>query len=104
MNTVELLRQYRIGSFAIFDFAISFVAVALLAPLLSWAFRKLKVNVPFTSWMFFTIPTSILVHIIVGRYTPLTRAVVDPHGHILEKIIILILIVAGLKGISRIKK
>ncbi len=35
MDTLTLLRQYRIGPFAIFDTVLSYVGILILSPLLS---------------------------------------------------------------------
>lgn len=72
MTTIEFLRQFRIGGYAIFDFAISFIGIYLIAPLLSKLFRIVRIDIPRLSWMFFTIPIAIIAHVLSGRITPLT--------------------------------
>jgi hypothetical protein len=104
MNLVEFLRQFRIGGYAIFDFAVAFLGIYLFSPLLSKIFLKFSINVPKQNWLFLTLPIGILVHLLVGNMTPMTKALIDIHGHYILKIVILILLVLGLKGIKIIKQ
>lgn len=98
---IEYLRQFRIGEFAIFDFSLSFGGMAILGPVLSWLLKKVGWIVPFTSWMYLTLPISILVHILVKNYTPMTKNFLDLQGHWILKIAILLLLYLGLRGIHR---
>jgi hypothetical protein len=100
MEIIEFLRQFRLGGYAIFDFAISFLGIYLLSPFLSKLFKKIRLDIPKINWLFLTLPTGILVHLIVGNITPMTKAVLDIHGHYFLKIIILVCLVFGLRGIK----
>ena len=104
MSTLEFLRQFRFGEYAIFDLAVSFLGVYLLSPLLSKIFRKIKIDIPKRNWLFLTLPLSILIHLAVGKITPMTRDFMDMHGHYILKIVIFALLIFGLKGITMIKK
>lgn len=104
MTTIEFLRQYRIGEYAIFDFAISFIGIYLLSPLLSKLFLKIRINVPKINWLYLTIPLSIISHLLVGTITPMTRDFFDINGHYILKIIIISLLILGLKNIKIDKK
>ena len=53
MTTIELLRQYRLGGYAIFDFAISYLGIWLLSPLLTRLFKKIRLDIPKINWLFF---------------------------------------------------
>jgi hypothetical protein len=99
MISIEFLRQFRIGEYAIFDFSVAFLGVYLLSPLLSWLFRKLRIDIPKRSWIFLTIPIGISTHLISGKMTPLTKNFFDPHGHYILKLLVLVLLVFGIKGI-----
>ena len=44
MNIVEFLRQYRIGGFSIFDFAVAYGGFFLLSPIIIKIFQKIHVN------------------------------------------------------------
>lgn len=104
MNTIEFLRQFRLGGYAIFDFAVSFLGIYLLAPLLSKLFRKIRVDVPKKNWLFLTVPISVLTHIAAGNITPLTANTINLHDHYIVKILITILLFFGIKGIKIIDK
>lgn len=104
MTTIEFLRQFRLGGYAIFDFAVSFIGLGLLSPLLSKIFLKLKIKIPKINWLFLTLPIGIIFHLLFGTFTPLTKNFLDLNGHYLLKIITLILIILGFRGIKIIKK
>lgn len=104
MTTLEYLRSFRIGEYAIFDFAVSFIGIALLAPLLTKLFLKIRIDIPLYSWLAFTIPLSIVVHLLFGKMTPFTANVINIHDHYLLKIIVLALLVVGIFGIKIIAK
>ncbi len=104
MNTIEFLRQFRVLDYAVFDFAVSFLGIYLLAPLLSKIFLKIRLDIPRKSWLFLTLPISILTHLIVFSITPMTRDFFDIHDHYILKIVILILLFFGIKGIKIVKK
>lgn len=101
MNTIDYLRTFRIGGYAIFDFAASFLGMLLLAPLLSWLCKKAGIIVPKQNWVILTLPISIVAHVLVGKMTPLTKQFLDPSGHYLVKIIIIGCFVFGLLGLKR---
>jgi hypothetical protein len=103
MGTIDFLRQFRIGGFALFDFTVAFLGVYLLAPLLSKIFRKFGIEIPRRSWLLWTIPIGVAVHLLIGKITPLTREFIDPRGHYLVKIIVLGLVILGAWGIRRTK-
>lgn len=104
MGIIDFLRQFRIGGFALFDFTAAFVGIYFLAPFLSKLFRKIGLEIPRRSWLFWTIPIGVISHLLVGKITPLTREFIDPHGHYLVKIIILGLVILGAWGIRRSPK
>lgn len=91
-------------NFAVFDFAISFLAMYFIAPYLSKLFKKIGVEIPEINWLFLTIPISILIHSLVGANTPLTKNFLDSNGHYITKLVIVILLILGLYGIKFVKK
>ncbi len=103
MITVESLRSFKLGEYAIFDLTASFLGMYLLSPILSYLFRFIKLDIQRVSWFYLTLPLSILIHILVGKYTPMTKYFFDPSDHYLLKIFIIILFILGLRGISIIK-
>ena len=104
MISIEYLRQFRVGEYAFFDFAASFIAAFLLAPLLTALFRKFKINIPMKNWILLTLPLSIASHLLAGTITPMTRDFLDLNGHYFLKLAMITLLILGLKGISRIEK
>jgi len=104
MISIEFLRQFRLGGYAIFDFIVAFLGIYLLSSLLSKLFLKLRINIPKKNWLYLTLPISIVAHLLVGKITPMTRNFIDIHDHYILKIVILILLFFGLKGIKIIKK
>lgn len=104
MGAISFLRQFRIGGFAIFDFATAFLGILILSPLLSWIFRKFGLEIPKKNWLFLTLPIGIVVHLLIGRQTILTSEFIDIKNHYLLKATIVGLFVLGMRGIRKIKK
>lgn len=104
MDIIEFLRQFRLGEYAIFDFALSFLGIYLLSPFLSKLMLKLKLQVPKHNWLFLTLPISILAHLLTGKITPMTANFLNLHNHYILKILILGLLILGLRGIKIAKK
>jgi len=100
MISLDFLRQFRIGQYALFDLGVSFLGIYLLSPLLSKLFLKLRVVIPKRNWLFLTLPLGILVHLLFGKITPMTANFLDLHGHYLLKGIIIVLCVFGVRGIT----
>jgi hypothetical protein len=104
MSSIEFLRQFRLGEYAIFDFAVSFLGIFLLSPLLSRLFLKLGIKIPKINWLFLTLPLSILVHWLTGRMTPMTINFINLHDFYFLKVVIIGLTILGLRGIKFIRK
>ena len=104
MNIIDFLRQFRIFEYAIFDLFVSFLGIYLLSPLLSKLFKKINIDIPKINWLFLTLPLGIIIHFIFGSMTPMTKYFIDINSHYILKIIILILLLLGLRGIKIIRK
>ena len=102
MDTLTYLRSFRIGEYAIFDIVASFVGIYLLAPILTKLFLKRKIIIPLSSWLYFTLPLGIIIHLLVGNMTGMTKDFIDPNGHFVIKIIIVLLTIIGIKGIKKL--
>lgn len=102
MTTIEVLRQFRFSGYAIFDFAASFLGIYLLSPLLSKLFLKFNLSIPKHNWLFLTLPLSVLVHLLVGQATQMTKDFTDLNSHYILKVIILGSLFLGLKGIKKV--
>ena len=100
MTSIEFLRQFRVSGYAIFDFAIAFLGIYLLSPLLSKLFLKIRVDVPKKNWLILTLPISVLAHLLIGNITPMTRDFINPSSHYLLKIVIVGLLILGIKNIK----
>ena len=104
MIILDFLRQFRIFEYAIFDLVISFLGIYLLSPLLSKLFKKINIYVPKINWLFLTLPLGIIIHVIFGSMTPMTKYFIDLNSHYILKITILLLLLLGLRGVKIIKK
>lgn len=102
MTFFEFVRQYRIAGYALFDLGLSLLAAGLLSPLLSKGCEKIGLRVPRLSWIYAVLPVSVAAHLLFHASTPFTEQVVDPHGHFLQKTIVLVLFILAVKDIRTI--
>lgn len=102
MHVLEYLRQWRIGDYSVFDSVLTVIALLFLAPWLTKLCARFGVRVPVRNWYFLALPVSLVAHVLTGRYTPLTLQVLDPHGHVVVKIVMVALLALGLWGIKKI--
>ena len=100
MTQIEFLRQFRFSGYAIFDFAVALIGIFLLSPLLSKIFLKIRVDIPKKNWLLLTLPMGVFAHLLSGEITPMTRDLLDIHGHYIVKALILVLLILGLKDIK----
>lgn len=103
MVSIEYLRQFRIGQFAIFDITISYVGILLLSPILTWLASRLHLKIPITSWLWFTLPLSVVFHIIFRQSTPLMNILTNPRNFQFY-IAVFILLSMTYMGCSKISK
>lgn len=102
--TIEYLRSFKIGQYAVLDIAVSFLGIYIISPLLSKLFRVFKIEIPKISWLYFTLPIGIIFHLIFGQITPMTQYILDFKNNIPLTIFILVLFILGIKNIKIIKK
>ncbi|MFC1640972.1 hypothetical protein ACFL2D_02910 [Patescibacteria group bacterium] len=102
MPSLPELREYKLLDFAIFDLVLAFVGMAILAPLLSYLFKKIGIKIPYRSWLMWTLPISVITHLAVGNHTPMTANFIDLSGHYFLKIVIIALLALGFIGIKKI--
>ena len=98
MNWLEFLRQFRIGPFAIFDFAISYLGFYLLSPYIIKFLKIFGISTNTTNIMWLVLPISIIAHIIFSPETPLTKMFLNPNDYYLLKIVIIWMVYIGLKS------
>ena len=97
MITLEYLRSFRIGNFAVFDFATGYLGVYLLVPLLNKLISPIGRELSHWQWMLLVLPISIIFHLLFGSMTPLTKMAIDPYGGHLFKIALLAMLYFGLR-------
>jgi hypothetical protein len=80
----------------------------LLSPLLSWIAHKFRVIVPKKNWVILTLPIGVVIHIVVGTFTPMTKNTLMLNDHYVLKFILVVFLLFGLRGIkidkSKMKK
>lgn len=103
MDILTFLRQYRIGPFTVFDTTIAYLGIYLVAPLLTKLVSKIHLSISRISWLWLTLPISIIFHLVFHQNTPFTRMFLDFNGHYLEKIILMFMLYMGLKEIKKLK-
>ena len=84
---IQKLRSYRIGQFAIFDFATAFAAAY-------WGHHYLRMSRERALWL--TIPAGIIVHKLMKIDTPLNRMVDGPDANPCVQMIVLLMVIQGL--------
>lgn len=104
MEIIDLLRQFRIGPFAIFDFVVSYLGIYLLANRLTAIALKVHLKISRKQWLWLVLPISIVFHLIFAQDTPMTMMVTDISGFYLVKIVILFMLFMGLKDTKIVRK
>lgn len=104
MDVIGILRQFKIGSFTIFDTGTAYLGVFLLAPLLTKLFSKLHLYISRTAWLWLTLPISVIFHLVFRQHTPFMKMLLDPNGFYIAKIILLFMLYMGLKNIKNPEK
>ena len=103
MISIEYLRQFRMGPFTVFDTGTAYLGVLILAPLLTWITTKIRLKIPIISWLWFTLPLSVIFHMIFHQSTPLIKILVNPR-HFQFYIAIFILFAMTYMGFRKISK
>ena len=103
MVSIEYLRQFRIGQFTLFDTVTAYVGILILSPLLTWLAARLHLKIPVISWVWFTLPLSVIFHIIFRQSTPLMKILENP-GQFPFYIVIFILLAMTYMGFRNIRK
>lgn len=105
MFSLEYLRQFRIGPFTIFDTASAYLGILLLSPILSWLFSKVNLKIPVVSWVWLTMPISVLFHVLFSQSTPVVKILSDPNQpqFYIVLLTLLIMVYMGFKKISIIR-
>ncbi len=103
MNIIDTLRQYRLGPFAIFDFATAYLGMLFVAPLIKKLFLWFNLRITTASILWLVLPLSIIVHILIGQKTALTNMFLDPTHYYTIKVLMVIMTVKGVWGIRTVR-
>lgn len=103
---IASLRQYRIGPFAIFDTVASYLAILLIAPLLTKIFSKLHITIPLVTWILFMLPISVVFHLIFRQNTPLMKILLNPNTiqFYVGTIVLSLMTYLGVRKIKKLNK
>lgn len=99
MEVIETLRQFRIGSFTVFDTATAYFGIFLIAPVLSRLFSKLNIYIPKSSWLWLTLPISVTFHLFLHIDTPFMQMFLAQNDFYIAKAMIILMIFMGVRRI-----
>lgn len=104
MDYLSTVRQYRVGSFALFDTVVAYVGIFLLAPLLTKLFLKEYIAIPRASWMWLMLPISVVFHLIFSQNTPFMKMLVNPQQlqFYMATIMFFAMTYMGIRGIKKL--
>lgn len=97
MITIESLRSFRLGDYAIFDFTLAYLGVYLLVPVLNKIIIPTRRQLSRFQWLLLVLPLSLIFHLLTGNMTPLTKLALDPSAGYGLKAMLLIMLYFGLK-------
>jgi hypothetical protein len=100
MDVINILRQYRIGPFTIFDVVTAYVGIYLLAPLLAKIFYKLHINISRSGWIWLTLPIAVVFHLIFHQNTPFMKMLLSPKSFYMPIIVLIFMTYMGLRKIK----
>lgn len=105
MDLLNILRQYKIGPFAIFDTVTAYLGIFLIAPLLTKLFYKIHINISRAGWLWLTLPISVIFHLVFRQNTPLMKILSDPFKFefYLVVVVLLFMIYMGLRKIKSLE-
>lgn len=102
MDYVTMLREYRIGPFTIFDTVLAYLGILIVSPLLTKIFSLVRLKITLASWLWLTMPLSVLFHIIFRQDTPLMQILFNSDKFYIAWAVLLFMTYMGLRGIKRI--
>jgi hypothetical protein len=79
------------------------VGILILSPILTWLMSRLHLKIPTISWLWFTLPLSVIFHIVLRQSTPLMKILANP-GHFQFYIAIFILLAMIFLGFKKTSK
>jgi len=102
MEYITMLRSYRIGPFTIFDTVLAYVGVVILSPLLTKLFLVIHLKISLTSWLWLTMPLSVIFHLVFSQNTPLIKMLFNSDKFYIAWAVLLFMTFMGLRGVKRI--
>lgn len=99
MISIEFLRQFRVGPFAIFDFVVAYGGLLLLSPIIIKLLQKVHVQMTWVNIMWLVLPLSIIAHVLSGHHTPLTKMFLNPSDYYFLKILIVFMVYMGFRKV-----
>jgi hypothetical protein len=102
MDYLGYIRQFKIGPFAIFDSVLAFLGIFLLSPLLTKLFLKMHLNITLSSWMWLTLPLSVVFHVLFRQNTALMK-IIFGSNHLYSFIAIATLLFMTYMGLKNVK-
>jgi hypothetical protein len=104
MDILNILRQYRIGPFTIFDTGTAYLGIYLLAPLLTNVFSKIHINISRSGWLWLTLPIAVGFHLIFRQNTPFMRMLLNPKSFQIPLLVLIFMTYLGLRNIRKLIK
>lgn len=95
--TLEYLRSFRFGDFAIFDFVTAYFGTYLLVPMLNKIIIPTGRQLTRLQWLYLVLPLSIIFHLATNNLTPLTKLAISPDSGYAFKAILIIMLYLGIK-------
>lgn len=103
MDYIALLRQFRIGPFAVFDTVLGYIGILILSPLLTKLFAQIQVRIPWSSWLWWMLPISVVFHLLFRQHTPLIQTLSQAPGFLVVSAMLLFMTFMGARNCSFIK-
>ena len=97
-----MLREYRIGPFTIFDTVLAYLGILIISPLLIKLFSLVHLKITLASWLWLTMPLSVIFHLVFSQDTPLIKVLLNSNNSYIAWAVILFMTFMGLKDIRRI--
>ncbi len=102
MDYVTMLREYRIGPFTIFDTVLAYLGILIISPLLIKLFSLVRLKITLASWLWLTMPLSVIFHLVFSQDTPLIKVLLNSNNSYIALAVLLFMTFMGLKDIRRI--
>ncbi len=89
------------SEYALFDFVAAYFGMLILFPLLGRIAKSLHYDLHLSQVLWLTLPLSVLLHLLTGQFTPLTKYAIDPSGHYLLKMVLVVMLYMGMRKTAK---